>query len=296
MEQALRAALQQAVTRIETRLGAVLSLSDAPLRLAEACRHAALGGGKRLRGFLVLESSRLTGADPAAALEAAVAVELIHAYSLVHDDLPSMDDDDLRRGKPTVHVAWDEATAILVGDGLQALAFETVGSISTAPAERVLTLSRTLAAASGMAGGMVGGQMLDIEAESRPHPAKDPMADIAAIQSAKTGALFHWSALAGPRLAGARTEPLAAFATALGQAFQVQDDILDVTGDAEIIGKAVNKDDVAGKATYVSLLGLEGARQEAARLADTAIKALDPYGSDGQTLAALARYTVDRSH
>lgn len=281
---------------VETRLAEVLDDHDLiPPRLLEACRHAVLGGGKRLRACLVLESARICGAPEAAAIQAAAAIECIHAYSLVHDDLPAMDDDDLRRGKPTVHVAWDEATAILVGDGLQALAFDLIAQIRDVPADRLLRLSGGLAQASGLSG-MVGGQMRDIEAETRTTPADDPMADIALIQSQKTGALIEWSAQAGAILAGADPAPFAAYARALGLAFQLRDDLLDVEGSAEEVGKAVGKDTDAGKATYVSLLGVQGTRDMAQSLVDDAIAALAPLGDRAQLLAELARFTVTRTH
>lgn len=281
---------------VETRLAEVLDDHDLiPPRLLEACRHAVLGGGKRLRACLVLESARICGAPEAAAIQAAAAIECIHAYSLVHDDLPAMDDDDLRRGKPTVHVAWDEATAILVGDGLQALAFDLIAQIRDVPADRLLRLSGGLARASGLSG-MVGGQMRDIEAETRTTPADDPMADIALIQSQKTGALIEWSAQAGAILAGADPAPFAAYARALGLAFQLRDDLLDVEGSAEEVGKAVGKDTDAGKATYVSLLGVQGTRDMAQSLVDDAIAALAPLGDRAQLLAELARFTVTRTH
>lgn len=281
---------------VETRLAEVLDDHDLiPPRLLEACRHAVLGGGKRLRACLVLESARICGAPEAAAIQAAAAIECIHAYSLVHDDLPAMDDDDLRRGKPTVHVAWDEATAILVGDGLQALAFDLIAQIRDVPADRLLRLSGGLAQASGLSG-MVGGQMRDIEAETRSTPADDPMADIALIQSQKTGALIEWSAQAGAILAGADPAPFAAYARALGLAFQLRDDLLDVEGSAEEVGKAVGKDTDAGKATYVSLLGVQGTRDMAQSLVDDAIAALAPLGDRAQLLAELARFTVTRTH
>lgn len=281
---------------VETRLAEVLDDHDLiPPRLLQACRHAVLGGGKRLRACLVLESARICGAPEAAAIQAAAAIECIHAYSLVHDDLPAMDDDDLRRGKPTVHVAWDEATAILVGDGLQALAFDLIAQIRDVPADRLLRLSGGLAQASGLSG-MVGGQMRDIEAETRTTPADDPMADIALIQSQKTGALIEWSAQAGAILAGADPAPFAAYARALGLAFQLRDDLLDVEGSAEEVGKAVGKDTEAGKATYVSLLGVQGTRDMAQSLVDDAIAALAPLGDRAQLLAELARFTVTRTH
>ena len=246
-------------------------------------------GGKRLRGFLVLESAGLYGLA-GAAMPAAAAIEALHAYSLVHDDLPSMDDDDLRRGQPTVHVKWDEATAVLVGDALQSLAFELVteGGLQ---ADRRLDLSRTLAQAAGGAG-MVRGQALDIAAETAEVPLD--LAGIGALQSLKTGALIEWSATAGARMAGADVGPLQAYARAIGLAFQIADDILDVEGDVGATGKAVGKDAGANKATYVSLLGLDGAKAEARRLVAEAEDALAPFGDGAQTLRECARFIVTR--
>lgn len=297
MSPTLEVRLTEARTRIEDRLAALLP-GDAPGdvgHLIGAMGYSVRGGGKRLRGFLVLEGARLCGAPEGAALEAACAIECIHAYSLVHDDLPAMDDDDLRRGKPTTHKAYDEATAILVGDGLQSLAFELLAGIDAVPAGRVLRLVGSLAASSGVMG-MVGGQMRDIAAESRATPPEDPADDVTAIQAMKTGALFDWSAQAGPILADADRTALAAYAAALGRAFQIRDDLLDVEGDAAELGKAVGKDRAAGKATFIDILGVEGARDEASRLRDEAIAALDPYGAEGDILAQLARYTLERTH
>ena len=249
----------------------------------------ACNGGKRLRGFLVLESAGLYGLD-AEAMPAAAAIEALHAYSLVHDDLPCMDDDDMRRGQPTVHVAWGEATAVLVGDALQSLAFELVAE-GDLPAERRLDLSLTLARASGGAG-MVLGQALDIAAETAEAPLD--LGGIGALQSLKTGALIEWSATAGARMAGEDTGPLATYARAIGLAFQIADDILDVEGDAAATGKAVGKDAGANKATYVSLLGLDGAKTEARRLVTQAEDALAPFGDRAGTLRDCARFIVTR--
>lgn len=294
MNPALKAALERDRTAVETRLSALFTPGACPPRLMDATRYGVLNGGKRLRACLVLESARLCGADAAAAVDAAAAIECIHAYSLIHDDLPAMDDDDLRRGQPTVHIAYDEATAILAGDGLQAMAFELLAQMDNVAPDRVLHLTRTLARASGLHG-MVGGQMRDIDAETAP-PSDDPMADIARIQSLKTGTLIEWSAQAGAILAGHDPAPLAAYARAVGLAFQLRDDLLDVDGDAATVGKAVNKDAEAGKATYVTLLGVDGTRAKARALVDEAIRALAPYGEAGQTLASLADYAITRTH
>ncbi|MGR3433892.1 MAG: polyprenyl synthetase family protein [Shimia sp.] len=251
----------------------------------------ALAGGKGLRGYLVLEGARLHGIAPADALAAAGAIEAIHAYSLVHDDLPCMDDDDLRRGQPTVHRKWDEATAVLVGDALQSLAFEMIADDSEAAPEVRAVLVATLARASG-AQGMVLGQAQDIAAESAGTPLD--LAGITELQRNKTGALIEWAAMAGPRLAGADTAPLAGYARALGLAFQIADDILDVEGTAAEMGKATGKDADAGKATFVSLMGLEGAKERAAALADEAQAALAPYGDAADSLRDAAQFVISR--
>lgn len=285
-------ALAQDRAAVEARLEQALHLGDCPARLIDATRHALLGGGKRMRAILVLESARLCGAPDGAALDLAAAVEAIHAYSLVHDDLPDMDDDDLRRGKPTVHKAFDPATAILVGDGLQALGFELIAE-ADAPADRLLALSVGMARAAGL-WGMVGGQMRDIAAERGE--ASETLDDIARIQRMKTGALIEWSATAGAILAGADPAPLAAYSSALGLAFQLRDDLLDLEGSAEAVGKAVGKDAGANKATFVRLLGADATRARALELRDEAIRALEPYGQKGHILSQLAEFTVTRSH
>lgn len=249
----------------------------------------ALTGGKALRAFLALESARLHGQDEAPAGQVAFAVECIHAYSLIHDDLPCMDDDDLRRGKPTVHRKWDEAMAVLAGDALQAAAFEALCHPSLGA--RAVRLIRGLAEASGH-GGMVGGQMMDIAAESAESPLT--VQGIEAVQRRKTGALIRWSASAGAVMADDDAEPLVRYGAALGLAFQIADDILDVEGDAALTGKAVNKDAEAGKATFVSLLGLDAAKRRAADLVDEACEALSRYGDDAESLREAARFVISR--
>ena len=251
----------------------------------------ALRGGKRLRGFLVLESVALYGLQLGQAVAAAAAVEALHAYSLVHDDLPCMDDDDLRRGLPTVHVKWDNATAVLAGDALQSLAFELLCDPGLGGADRRIDLVGSLALAAG-GRGMVLGQAQDIAAETAALP--QTLAEITTLQANKTGALIRWSAEAGARLAGQDPAPLTRYATALGLAFQIADDILDVTGDAATAGKRVGKDADAGKATFVSLLGLDGARARAQALVKEAEAALDSFGSSADTLRQAARFVVAR--
>ncbi|WP_233588995.1 polyprenyl synthetase family protein [Falsigemmobacter faecalis] len=258
--------------------------------VSEAMRYA-VQGGKRLRGFLVLESAALHGIAEAVALDAAAAVECLHAYSLVHDDLPSMDNDDLRRGQPTVHVKWDEATAVLAGDALQTFAFELLTLPQDLPADRRLALVAALAKASGAAG-MVYGQALDVAAESAATPLT--LAEITRLQAGKTGELIRFSATAGALMAGADPAPLAAYADAIGLAFQIADDLLDVEGDAGKAGKKLRKDAEAGKATFVSLLGAEGARARAEALVTEAGAALALYGSAAATLIDTARFTISR--
>lgn len=256
-----------------------------------AMAHA-LRGGKRLRAFLVIESARLHGVVEDRALWPAAGIEAVHAYSLVHDDLPAMDDDDLRRGEPTVHRKWDEATAILAGDALQSLGFELVldpRGAEGAAARAALGLH--LARAAG-ARGMVLGQAMDIAAESAAAPLTLPQ--IEALQAGKTGALIEWSAMAGARMAGADPAALGAYARALGLAFQIADDVLDVEGCADTVGKAVGKDARAGKATFVSLLGLDGAKTRARDLVTEACDALHPYGGEGDALRQAARFVISR--
>ena len=282
-------ALAAAATAVQGRLeGALADRAQEPV--VQAMRHA-VQGGKRLRGFLVLESAAMLGVASAQALSAAAAVEALHAYSLVHDDLPCMDDDDLRRGQPTVHRKWDEATAVLAGDALQALAFELLTDPALGPAERRVALVASLARAAG-AEGMVLGQARDIAAETAPVPLT--LAQITRLQADKTGALIRWSAEAGALLAGADPAPLGRFATALGLAFQIADDIIDVAGDAGKAGKRLRKDAGAGKATFVSLLGLDGAKARAQALVAEAQMALAPYGARAATLIAAAEFVIAR--
>lgn len=282
------AALTGAADATSAALVAALA-GQGELPVVQAMRYA-LNGGKRLRAFLVLESARLHGAAPEAAVAVAAGVEALHAYSLVHDDLPCMDDDDLRRGQPTVHVKWDEATAVLAGDALQTLAFDLIAA-APAPAEARIALVAGLAKASG-AQGMVLGQAQDIAAETAGRPLT--LAEITDLQANKTGALIRFSAEAGAVLAGADSARMTAYATALGLAFQIADDILDVTGSAETAGKRVGKDAAAGKATFVSLLGLSAAQARAEALVAEAEAALAPYGPAADNLRAAARFVIAR--
>jgi farnesyl diphosphate synthase len=282
-------ALRGASGRVQARLRAALAeAADVPV--VEAMRYA-LRGGKGLRGFLVIESARLHGVDADDAVFAAAAVEAVHAYSLVHDDLPCMDDDDLRRGQPTVHVRWDEATAVLAGDALQTLAFELLASEEDCPADLRVALAAALARAAGVAG-MVLGQAQDIAAETAAEPLS--LDRIVELQGNKTGALIRWSAEAGAILGRADPGPMRRYAGALGLAFQVADDILDVEGDAGKTGKRVRKDAEAGKATFVSLLGLDGAKARARALVAEAEAALAPYGRAADTLRDAARFVIER--
>ena len=263
------------------------ALADIDMPVADAMRYAVVGG-KCLRGFLVLEGARLHGV--ADGLPVAAAIECLHTYSLIHDDMPCMDDDALRRGQPTVHVKWDEATAVLAGDALQSLAFELIGAANLDPVARV-DLMTSLAIAAGVRG-MVGGQALDIAAETASAPLT--LDEITTLQAGKTGALITWSATAGPRMAQADIAPLRTYGDALGLAFQIADDILDVEGDAATVGKAVGKDGDAGKATFVSLLGLDAARARANLLVEQACDALSVYGKDADVLRDAARFVVTR--
>lgn len=285
--------IAQAIDDLLDRLLAVPS--DPRCRLYDAMRHAALAGGKRLRPLLVRASADLYGVDPRHALRVGAAVEAIHVYSLIHDDMPCMDDDDLRRGRPTVHRAFDEATAVLAGDSLHALAFEWLADSEThADAAVRIELVRALALASGPEG-MAGGQMMDLEAEKGGFT----LPIVTNLQELKTGALIRFSAEAGGILAGvsaADRAPLVQYARDIGLAFQIADDILDIEGDEALAGKALHKDAAAGKETFVTLMGLEPARAEAHRLVDHATAQLNEFGEEATLLRALARYVVERDH
>lgn len=272
-----------------------------PQRLLDAMRHAVLGGGKRLRPMLVVETAALFGVGETQAMYAGAAFELLHCYSLAHDDLPAMDDDDTRRGKPTVHKAFGEATAILAGDALQTLAFDVLAREVTHkdPAVRV-RLVQCLAAASGI-GGMAGGQMLDLEAEGRFAKDRAPpaltLAEVETLQRMKTGALLAACCQAGTILGGAsetETDAIARYGRAIGFAFQLADDLLDVEGDAAAVGKAVGKDAAKNKATLVSILGPRDARRRLAELVDDAKRSLQPFGDRAGWLAAAADFIAAR--
>jgi len=254
-------------------------------------RHAVLNGGKRLRAFLVIHSCNIFEVQKDTAIQAAIAIECLHAYSLVHDDLPCMDDDELRRGKPTVHVKWDEATATLTGDALQALAFELIASLPHTDAIRIVELLKKLAKASGMQG-MVLGQAQDIQAEKSKVNLN--INDITSLQQNKTGALIEWSAISGAILSNQDDGKLLDYAKSIGLAFQIQDDILDIEGDAELAGKRLQKDVSAGKATFVSLLGIENAKLRAKELIEEAIDALSDYGVKAEPMRQVAKFIIER--
>ena len=297
--------IEAAAKAVEKALDALLAPAplageiERPSRLLESIRYSTRGGGKRLRPFLVIESARLFGVDGDAPLRAGCALEMIHCYSLVHDDLPAMDDDDLRRGRPTIHKAFDEATAILAGDALLTYAFDVLAdpathSDSSIRAELVLALAR----AAGI-GGMVGGQALDLAAETAGRALGQD--EILTLQAMKTGALLRFAVDAGAilgRADAARSRALSRYGSALGAAFQVADDILDAEGDSAALGKRAGKDAERGKATLVGLLGLDGARARRDALVEEAIAALDAtgLGPATDTLKEAARFVALRSN
>lgn len=290
----LHDSLTQIAADIDQEFDALLKLpGDARNRLYAAMRHAAIGGGKRLRPLLVTATAALFHVDRAVAVRVGTAVEAIHVYSLVHDDLPCMDDDDMRRGKPTVHRAFDDATAVLAGDSLHALAFEILASPQTHPDPFVRgELVSTLALASGPEG-MAGGQMMDIEAEN----ATFDLQTVMRLQALKTGALIAASVEMGAILGHIPPEGrthLRGYARDIGLAFQIADDILDVEGDPELAGKALQKDADAGKGTFVSLMGLERAKQQAEMLVAQANEHLSCYGTEANLLRAIANYITER--
>jgi farnesyl diphosphate synthase len=271
-----------------------------PARLLDAMRYVGLGGGKRFRPFLVVECATLFGVPRERALLAGSALECVHCYSLAHDDLPAMDDDDLRRGRPTAHKAFDEATAILAGDGLLTLAFDILSRPETHPDAGVrLKLVTALARASGL-GGMVGGQMLDLAAEGRfdPNPPKLGEREVKTLQAMKTGALLRFGCVAGAILGQAdagRTNALERYGSALGEAFQIADDLLDLEGDPAKVGKATGKDAAANKATLVGILGPEPAKRRLEELVAEAEGSLAPFGGSADVLKAAARFVATRN-
>ena len=292
----IEAALADIAGAVERALEVLLPLGDGPeRRVYEAMRYACLGGGKRLRPFLTMSAAWLLGAPDARSVRVAAALEMIHGYSLVHDDLPAMDDDTLRRGRPTCHIAFDEATAILAGDGLLTLAFEVLAAPATHPDGAVRADLVALVAAAAGAAGMVGGQMIDTAAAEQ----RLDEAGVRRLQAMKTGALITAACEAGAVVAGAAPAPraaLRAFGARLGAAFQIIDDVLDASGNAAKMGKAVGKDRDAGKATLVGVLGLEGARAAALAEADAALAHLDAFGPDAARLRDITRFVVEREH
>jgi farnesyl diphosphate synthase len=299
------ARLNAAAAETEQLLDRLLSQAPAegeiarPHRIVEAMRYAGLGGGKRLRPFLTVETAALFGVPREQALMAGAAIECVHCYSLVHDDLPAMDDDDLRRGRPTAHKAFDEATAILAGDGLLTFAFDILGRPETHPDPAVrIALVTGLARAAGL-GGMVGGQMLDLAAEGRFGKSDTPQGekDVLTLQAMKTGAILKFCCVAGAILGNApqgRREAVSRYGAVIGQAFQIADDLLDVEGDTATLGKAAGKDAAHGKATLVDLLGITGAHARLAQLVKDAENALAPFGADAAILKDAARFVAER--
>jgi farnesyl diphosphate synthase len=280
-------------------------LSDTPLsgeierprRLMESMRYSSLNGGKRLRPFLVVESAAMFGVPRDAALMAGAALECIHCYSLIHDDLPSMDNSDLRRGRPTAHKKYDDATAILAGDGLLTIAFDIItrDEVHKDPTVRLL-LTRALARAAGV-GGMVGGQIMDLAGEGRFGDREPP--DVAKLQQMKTGALLKYGCIAGALLGQApkdHYDALDTYGHALGEAFQIADDLLDVEGDAAALGKPAGQDAAAGKTTFVTLLGIDGAKARVRDLLTQADAALAPFGAKGDVLRAASRFVAERQN
>jgi len=298
---ALADAMAAAAAAVAAELDRLLPLGDGPeKRLREAMRYATLEGGKRLRPFLVMETAGLFRVARESSRRVAAAVEMVHCYSLVHDDLPAMDDDDLRRGRPTVHKQFDEATAILAGDGLLTFAFDILSRPQTHPDSAVrIELVNALARAAGL-GGMVGGQMLDLAAEGRfagNGPQRLGEDDVRTLQAMKTGALLRFACQAGGILGSAtrvQRRALERYGSAVGQAFQIADDLLDLEGDPALVGKSTGKDAVAGKATMVGVLGGAGAKARLKQLVAEAEQALAPFGPGAAVLIEGARFVAER--
>ncbi|RDC59852.1 Dimethylallyltranstransferase [Alteripontixanthobacter maritimus] len=293
-EALLKAALGAVQGEVDSCFDALLPIpGDARARLFEAMRYAAIGGGKRVRPMLLVETAALFGVGREAAIRVGCAVEAIHVYSLIHDDLPCMDDDDLRHGKPTLHRQYDDALAVLAGDSLHALAFEILADANPIPDPFIRAeLVATLATASGM-NGMAGGQVMDMAAESESYD----LHSITRLQQLKTGALLGAAVEMGAILGRVPPEGrshLRAYARDIGLAFQIADDLLDVEGDETLAGKALRKDEGQGKQTFVTLMGVDGARDQARALVEQAVGHLASHGDDAATLAALARYIVER--
>lgn len=293
--------LQSNSELVEQKLEEVLQLDVQPGEIArpknliDAMRYGVLNGGKRLRPFLVIETAKLFGIETSRSLDVAAALELIHCYSLVHDDLPAMDDDPIRRGKPTAHIAFDEATAILAGDSLLTLAFRVLANVAgKTTGGNCIELFRLFSDAAGI-GGMAGGQMFDLEAESRTLSVEETLE----MQAMKTGALIRCACEAGAILGGApehERQAIIQYGLLIGQAYQLTDDILDTVSDAKTLGKNTGKDTDRGKSTLVNLLGLEAATAKANALKDEAISVLTTFGEKNQTLTELASYMVERKN
>ncbi len=290
-----KAFLDNCRIRVNSELDRCIDRSSASDRLQDAMRYSVLGGGKRIRPALCLAAAQAVGQTGDEALTPACAVELIHAYSLIHDDLPAMDNDELRRGRPTTHIAFDEATAILAGDALQALAFDWLANNSAIDAGARLTMIQELARASGHQG-MAGGQAIDLESVGKSLS----LAELENMHRHKTGALIEASvrmgAMTAPGISASTLNTLTSYARALGVAFQVQDDLLDIEGDTEVIGKPQGSDVARAKPTYPSLLGLEGARERLEDLLRGALATLQDFGPEADPLRAMADYVVARNH
>ncbi len=281
--------------RINRALESLLKTSDKPDRILEAMTYSLMAGGKRIRPVLCVAAAEAAGGNPEDAVPAACALEMVHTYSLIHDDLPAMDDDALRRGKPTCHMAFDEATAILAGDALLTLAFQTLASIELSNAEQAAKWLRVIRLISYAAGycGMIQGQMLDITSEGR----QLTLAELKSLHRLKTGALIEASISSGAVLGGLNSNKISMFesyAQNIGLAFQVTDDILNVEGDPEIMGKAVGTDKLRNKSTYPSLLGLKKSKDFAGKLVENALQALESFDQKAEPLRAIAKYIVER--
>lgn len=287
--------LESCRTLVDAELDRCIDQSAASDRLQDAMRYSVLGGGKRIRPALCLAAARAMGQDSNSAIAPACAVELIHAYSLIHDDLPAMDDDELRRGRPTTHIAFDEATAILAGDALQALAFGLLANGSGLDTESRLAMVQELARAAGHQG-MVGGQAIDLESVGKTLT----LTQLETMHRHKTGALIEASvrmgALSAEQVDSSELDALTTYARVLGLAFQVQDDLLDIEGSTDVIGKPQGSDIARSKPTYPALLGLDGARQHLAELLQTAKASLERFGPEADPLRAMADYVVARTH
>lgn len=297
MQADVQAMLREGAERTDRALERLIPpITQVPASIHGAMRHSVFAGGKRLRPVLAMESARMVnrGQLPVGIEDLGAAIEMLHTYSLIHDDLPALDNDDLRRGKPTCHVAFGEAIAILAGDALQTLAYQTLARLDCA-ADQAIRIVGLIAEATGTVEGMIGGQVLDLEGE-RQKPTAEM---VAAIHRAKTGALIRVSIVAGGVYAGASTEDqkrLTEFGTKAGLAFQIVDDILDMTQDSAHLGKTAGKDVASDKATWPAVFGIEASRRDADRLMTEAFAVLAPYGESAEGLRAVARYLVERTH